>query len=482
MHSIRNRTKGDIVNLTRKTIKLLALTLLTLMILATAPSFVAAQEPEWQAHPMHRVKAGGLDPNSIVDNTAYFTPDEIKVVYNLLTGNDVGSGTIAIIDAYDNPRVTQDLTIFSSTFGLPLPTKNNFEIHKMSPLTQVDAGWALEISLDVQWAHAIAPNAKILLVEARSASLGDLLSAVNYARNQPDVVAISMSWGGSEFLGQTNYNTYFTSRYGASFFASSGDTGGAISWPSSSANVISVGGTTLTQTSTGYEETAWSGSGGGVSAYEPKPKYQTSSDLISYTNRATPDVAYNANPNTGFWVYDSYGYEGYSGWFIVGGTSAGAPQWAAIQAIGKTATNNNFYSIYNSLAYSQDFRDITLGSNGYTTVGYDLVTGIGSPIDTNFAAPDFSLSATPVSFKIGSQGTSIITVNPLNGYTGTVSLTATSPSGITTTISTGSTSTTFTVTIAATRTGTYAITVTGTDQSPYLTPHQTTITVTVTRK
>ncbi len=172
-----------------------------------------------------------------------------------------------------------------------------------------NTNWGMEIALDVEWAHAIAPQAKILLVEARTASLTDLLSAVNYARNQPDVVAISMSWGGSEFSGQTSYNSYFTSNYGAVFFASSGDNGGVISWPSSSANVISVGGTTLTNGASGYTESAWSGSGGGVSAYEPASSYQAkalSDANLGSQLRATPDVSYNADPNTGFAVYDTY--------------------------------------------------------------------------------------------------------------------------------------------------------------------------------
>ena len=182
-----------------------------------------------------------------------------------------GSGTIAIIDAYDNPNIASDLATFSTYNNLP---SANFQKVKMSSFILGNTNWGMEEALDVEWAHAIAPQAKILLVEARTASLTDLLSAVNYARNQPDVVAISMSWGGSEFSGQTSYNSYFTSNYGAVFFASSGDSGGVISWPSSSANVISVGGTTLTNGASGYTESAWSGSGGGVSAYEPAPSYQ----------------------------------------------------------------------------------------------------------------------------------------------------------------------------------------------------------------
>ena len=127
------------------------------------------------------------------------------------------------------------LITFSNQFGLPT---TNFEKHKMTPNIAVDAGWALEISLDVQWAHAIAPNAKILLVEAQSNSLADLLAAVSYAANRADVVAVSMSWGGSEFLGQSSLNSYFTSNHGVVFFASTGD---SWSWCNLAFNFIECG-------------------------------------------------------------------------------------------------------------------------------------------------------------------------------------------------------------------------------------------------
>jgi subtilase family serine protease len=408
-------------------VKILTTVFLICMILASSySSLVAAQEPEWQAQPMHRIKAGDLNPNALGDGAPYFNPAEIKAAYNLPTDNSVGLGTIAIIDAYDNPKVATDLALFSTQFGL---SAANLEVHKMSLVIQANAGWAMEIALDVQWAHAIAPNAKILLVEAKSNSITDLIAAVDYARSRVDVVAISMSWGAGEFLGQTTYDTHFQSDYGASFYASSGDTGGVISWPSSSANVISVGGTTLTQSGSSYSEIAWSGSGGGVSAYEIKPAYQTK---LTYTTRVTPDVAYNADPATGFLVYDSYGIQGQRGWFAVGGTSAGAPQWAAIQAIGKSATNTNFYDGYPQ-SYGIDFTDITLGQSGSypATNGYDLSTGIGSPKGTDFGAPPaptFAISASPSSLTInaGTQGSTIVTITSIGGFNDPVTLSTSS--------------------------------------------------------
>jgi subtilase family serine protease len=190
-----------------------------------------------------------------------------------------------------------------------------------------------------------------------------------------------MSWGGSEFSTESAYDQYFTSTVnpGIVFFASIGDNGAGVIWPGSSPNVVSVGGTTLSLDSqTGAVETAWSGSGGGVSAYESQPAYQKNYGL-TYTGRATPDVSYDANPSTGVYVYDSTPYNGAKGWYDVGGTSVGAPQWAAIQALGQTTGNNNFYQdAYQSASY---FRDITIGSNGNpTATGYDLATGLGAQL------------------------------------------------------------------------------------------------------
>ncbi|MGD0644661.1 MAG: S53 family peptidase [Candidatus Bathyarchaeia archaeon] len=311
------------------------------------------------------------------------TPSQIKAAYRLPASGGAGT-TIAIVDAFDDPTVVNDLNVFSRQFGL---TPVNFTERKTSAVDS-SGGWELEESLDVEWAHAIAPNATILLVEAPSAFTTDLMSAVSYATSQPNVVAVSMSWGTPEFSTETSYDPYFA-KSGITFFASSGDSGAGVIYPSSSPNVVGVGGTTLNLNSDGSfaSETAWSGSGGGVSAYEKEPSYQQTYG-VQGTNgyRGVPDVSYNADPNTGVLVYDTTPYQGSTGWWIVGGTSAGAPQWAAIQALGRSASNAIFYADAASVSYASYFRDITSGSNGVYSagVGYDLITGVGSPLTTNF--------------------------------------------------------------------------------------------------
>jgi hypothetical protein len=461
-----------------KTRQILILTLLTLMMIAALPTFVGAAQPEWQADPLFRVKASNVDPYSIGANNPYYAPLDIREAYKIpLTGD---SGTIAIIDAYDNPKVTADLATFCSVFTWP---SANLEVHKMSQTILPNAGWALESDLDVQWAHAVAPHAKLLLVEAKSASIVDLISAVDYANSRTDVVAISMSWGANENTGQLAYDSHFTAN-GKVYFASSGDVGGVVSWPSSSPNVVSVGGTKLTMTTDGYIETAWTDGGGGVSTIETVPNYQIGvTDTYSQGKRATPDVSYNADPSTGFLVYDSYGYNGGRGWFIVGGTSAGAPQWAAISTFDKSATNANFYTNYN---YGTTFSDITSGSNKYSAVvGYDLATGIGSPLGVNFgapAAPDFIISANPtLTIPYSSQGTSTITIGSVGGFSDTVQLVATGISGVSVNPSSIQGSGTATLTIpAGTPLGSYSVVVTGTDtNNPAIPPHSVTINVQV---
>jgi subtilase family serine protease len=322
-----------------------------------------------------------------------YTPSQIKAAYNLPASGGAGK-TIAIIDAYNSNTAAADLNTFSTKFNLPNCTIQNacFSQVEMSPRTPTNSGWALEESLDVQWAHAIAPQAKILLVEARSASGNDLLSAINYARNLPGVNAVSMSWGGPEFSGESSYDTDFSSTHGVNFFASAGDSGSGVYWPAVSPNVIGVGGTTLNLASDGTvtSETAWSGSGGGVSRYVPEPSYQTGLVTISNNHRAVPDVSYDADPATGFAVYDSTRYEGEVGWYQVGGTSAGAPQWAAISTLGSSVTSSKLYQDAAGPNYAADLRDITSGTNGScgilcsAGVDYDLVTGLGSPLTTNF--------------------------------------------------------------------------------------------------
>lgn len=320
-------------------------------------------------------------------NPSALSPSQIQAAYSLPSTG--GSGTIAIIDAYADPSIQNDFNFFSQQYGLPTTTAANFEVHPMGPNIEnaSEFGWDVEECLDVEWAHAIAPNAKILFVECSTNNTDDLLAGVAYAAGRSDVVAVSMSWGGTEFSGENAYDTVFVSPYGATFFASSGDDGAGVSWPAVSVNIIGVGGTNLFFNSMGQvtAEIAWSGSGGGLSQYETEPTYQSTFGIPSSNGfRGVPDVSYNGGSDSYVGVYDSYD----EGWIDVWGTSAGSPQWAAIRALGGSRINSNsLYSQATSpVSYAVSFRDITSGTNGSggfyetATIGYDYVTGLGSPL------------------------------------------------------------------------------------------------------
>ncbi len=351
------------------------------------------------AHPMFALSpfSGGNGPSG------GYSPSQITAAYgfssvsfNGVAGTGAGE-TIAIVDAYNDPNIASDLSTFDAQFGLPAANLSVVNQTGGSTLPAADStgGWELEESLDVEWAHAIAPGAKIILVEASSASDTALLAAVQTASTTLGANVVSMSWGGSEFSGESSYDSTFA-HAGVVYTASSGDSGAPISWPAASPNVVAVGGTSLNLSGSTYgSETGWSGSGGGPSAYYSKPSYQ-SGVVTQTTMRANPDVAYNADPNTGFSVYDSVPYNGQTlNWLTVGGTSAGAPQWAALAAIadqgraayGLPAINATSSQEIQTTLYknTSDFHDITSGTSTGTPnysagTGYDYVTGIGSPI------------------------------------------------------------------------------------------------------
>ncbi len=362
-----------------------------------------------------------------------YTPSQILSAYGFnqitfsngtVSGNGSGQ-TIAIVDAYDDPNIASDLQTFDRTFGLANPASFT-EINENggSSLPQASASWSEEIALDVEWAHAIAPGANIVLVEASSSSVSDLLAAVNTARNLSNVSVVSMSWGAGEFQSETQYDQYFTTpagHTGITFVASSGDNGAGTIWPSVSPNVVSVGGTSLNVSSSSYAgESAWNGSGGGYSSFESEPSFQGS--VQSAGVRTSPDVAYDANPNTGFAVYDSMATGGQSGWFQIGGTSAGAPQWAGLFAIadqgralaGKATIAGGQTAVYN--LPSSDFHDVTSGSNGYSAqAGYDLVTGRGTPIANSVV--NALVTGTTSSSSTGSTGSGASGSTPTSGST-----------------------------------------------------------------
>jgi subtilase family serine protease len=338
--------------------------------------------------------------NDATTSPTGISPTRIRKAYGFSAIANQGSGqTIGIVDAYDDPNIAADLTHFNSTFGLATCTTSNgcFEkVYASGTKPATNAGWALEIALDVEWAHVIAPKAKIVLVEASSNSLTALLHAVDVAVQQGASV-VSMSWGGSEFSTEHNYDSHFSIN-NVTFTVSSGDSGFGAQWPASSPSVVAVGGTKLSADSSGnyISETAWSGSGGGLSRYELEPSYQSGFPVPrdSSGKRAVPDVAYDASPSTGVPVYDTVTLNGEKGWFQVGGTSASAPQWAALFAIANSVrhaagkanlshTNNIVYAIAKT-TYS-DYHDIHSGTSGTcgalctSVTGYDTVTGIGSP-------------------------------------------------------------------------------------------------------
>jgi subtilase family serine protease len=316
-----------------------------------------------------------------------YTPSQIRQAYGIDQLTATGKGqTIAIVEAYGSPTIQHDLDIFDGQFGLR--SANLTIAYPQGQTKRTDSGWALETSLDVEWVHALAPDANILLVVAKSNSFADLMGAVDYATSHGAHV-VSMSWGGSEFSGETGYDKNF-SKSGVVFTASSGDSGSGTLYPAASPYVVGVGGTTLTLDSSNNwaSETAWSGSGGGTSGYESEPSYQSGYG-ISSSGRDVPDVSFDADPSTGVAVYDSAGYQGQKGWFQVGGTSFGAPAWAALFALadqgnsGLTDGHGALYGLATS-NYGTDYHDITSGSNGYPAgTGYDLVTGLGSPVANN---------------------------------------------------------------------------------------------------
>ncbi len=328
-----------------------------------------------------------------------FSPAGLSTAYGLnsisfptsngsIAGNGAGQ-TIALIDAFHDSTLSSDLAAFDSRFDLPSPS-----------LTVIDqaggvanSGWTLEEALDVEWAHAMAPEANLVVVEAHSQSRADLLTAVNTARYIPSVSVISMSWGFPEVRNQANYDVYFQTppgHIGITFVAASGDNGtaGGVEWPSVSVNVLSVGGTTLSTDGFGdYEyETAWSGSGGGYSKFTAEPSYQRA--IQGTGKRSTPDVAFAADPNTGVQIYETNPGSSQGFWQVVGGTSLGTPAWAAIIAIadqgraleGLGSLDGPSQTIPSIYSFSAgDFHSIPRPAHS-SGINANITTGRGTPV------------------------------------------------------------------------------------------------------
>ncbi len=342
--------------------------------------------------------------------------------------------TIAIVDAYDDPSIESDLAVYDATFGLPACTVANGCLRKLNqsgaagPYPPVDAGWALEISVDVETAHAICESCQIMLVEASSSSLSDLATAENLAAAL-GATEISNSYGGREFSGETAETAF--DHPGIAITASAGDSGFGTEFPAAAPTVVAVGGTTLNLLAgSAYgSETVWSGTGSGCSLYALAPTWQTADPNWSRTGcvnkRGIADVAADADPATGAAVYDSTPYLGHSGWFKVGGTSLSAPLIAAVFALGGSAGRVSYPG---SLPYANRARlhDVTSGSNGTcgtimcsATSGYDGPTGVGTPngvggFQLAGSSADLSVSGTAAPSPVVADGTLTYTIRVAN--------------------------------------------------------------------
>jgi kumamolisin len=314
---------------------------------------------------------------------------------NVTTQNPTGGGgAIALVEAFDDQTAVSDLATFSAQFGLPAANitvvfANGTSATATSPGPDPSGGTELETSLDIEWAHAMAPNAKIFLVEAKNLRLGNLFDAAILASQ---LVAengggeVSMSFGSGEFAQETLFDVDFTTP-GVVYFASAGDSPG-VQYPSASPNVISAGGTTLSRNSTtgSFElENTWQDAGGGPSQVEPRPAFQNIVRPIVGNFRGTPDFSFDSNPNTGVWVFDSNPVFG-TGWFVAGGTSVAAPSLAGIvNAAGRFRGSSQAENteIYKNLFDPFAFNDIQLGTCGlnignFAVFGWDFCTGVGS--------------------------------------------------------------------------------------------------------
>lgn len=431
---------------------------------------------------------GSVTPMASSTVVSTYTPAQIRAAYGLpalpaagtaLTAAQaaqLGAGqTIYLVDAYHDPNVAAELNAFNQKFGLPSCTSRTLTTSTALPLPApaatdgcalvvaysnasgaltnaapaFDSGWATEITLDVQWAHATAPLARIVLIEAPDPSLNSLVGAVRLANTiGPGVV--SMSFGATEGNWTSSVDSAFTGT-GMTYLAATGDSGAAVSWPAVSTNVVAVGGTSLTYTGSGTRtEIAWSGTGGGVSAYVPTPSYQASAvpGVGSLPRRGVADVAFNADPSTGQFVAVIPPGSSTVNWISAGGTSLSTPQWAGVLAVanamrlqnGKTLVGAPHASLYGQIGaipgtYASVFADVAQGSHGtcascFARTGYDQLTGLGTPnvssllstlAGSSAVAKAPVVSPASISGKVGTPLSFSVTVSATNPVTYTLS-------------------------------------------------------------
>ncbi|MHB8573796.1 MAG: S53 family peptidase [Dehalococcoidia bacterium] len=336
-----------------------------------------------RCHALVRTDVHGVNPNTSAPS-GYF-PADLQGAYSL-PSTTAGTGqTVAIVDAYDDPKAESDLGVYRSQWGLSACTTSNGCFRKVNQTggtkyPRGNTGWAEEISLDLDMVSAICPNCHILLVEATSNSFANLAAAVDEAAAL-GANAISNSYGGSEYSTEVTDQSHYN-HPGVAITASSGDNGYGVEFPAASQYVTAVGGTTLAAAANtrGWSETAWSGAGSGCSAYISKPSWQVDTGC---SKRTVADVAADADPNTGVAVYDSDLRKG--GWLVFGGTSVASPIIASVYALAGNAGSVTYGSY--PYSHTSSLFDVTSGSNGSCggsylctgVKGYDGPTGLGTP-------------------------------------------------------------------------------------------------------
>ena len=363
------------------------------------------------------IPAGGLPMKGANTPGGFFeTPASLACVYKMVSGAPKtcnpttvtavargGAGAIGIVDAYDDPNAAADLAAYSAEFGLPAA---NFQVVYAAPGSSTptstpppqdsSGSWEAEEAIDIEIAHAMAPKAKIILVEANSSGSGDMFPAIALASNLVAAAGggeVNMSWGFGDFGGESGYDGYFTTP-GVVYFSSSGDSPG-ISYPCTSVDVVCVGGTTISRNpSTGdfEQQSAWYNTGGGISPNEPIPSYQGGIASIVGTQRGTPDVAFVGDGRTPVWFYDTFPINGqYATWWLGSGTSVSSPGFAGIVNWAGhlyTSSNAELTEIYSQIGVASEFADIVAGNCGsyagyLAAKGWDFCTGVGVNVGKN---------------------------------------------------------------------------------------------------
>ena len=374
----------------RTRIALLAAAVALLAFAASVPLQAQNAVHFYAHHPLWVVSGPFMDPAGPPPTVE--TPGSLACVYKLVkqtkgcprTSNILASGgvgAVAIVDAFDNPRAVADIKAYAQQYGIK---KYNFKVVFASGHRPAyDSGWALEEALDIEMAVAMAPKAKIYLVEADTNSDTDLYFAETVAAKlvvKAGGGVISNSWQGGEYSGEDADGKKYFNQKGVVYFASSGDGGyNRTGFPAVSPYVIAAGGTWILRDSKGNfsSEVYWSGGGSGLSQFEARPKYQDIIKKIVGSKRGVPDFS-GVGIHVG--VYDN------GGWFDVAGTSISSPLLAGIvNAAGSkmTSTNAELTQIYkdyaNKTTYKAEFRDI-VNPPPNCKKGWDLCDGVGSPL------------------------------------------------------------------------------------------------------